>query len=369
MSIYHAMISDYAKSISLDNKLLIESIFCKANRREIYLFGCNGLSSCLSGLINIKGFVDDYADDLVWEGKPIASLHEVASDAIVVNCVNNARPATALKKIQNAGITTVLSYTDFCKALPDIVPLPEFVNQTRKDFVKNHEKWDLVSNSLSDVESKKVLHDIISFRLTGDLEALQDYAYRPEEQYFEPFLSMKSEIFLDAGGYDGQTTEFFCLRYPDYRKVYLFEPAKNNMALAKVRLKHFNNIEFIEKGVSDIPGILSFNADLGSASAISENGSISIEVATIDSCIKEEVTYIKMDLEGWELKALDGAEGHIRKNHPKLAIAVYHNGADIWRTYEKVISYWPHYRVYLRHYTEGWTETIMYFVPSEYAVK
>lgn len=175
-------------------------------------------------------------------------------------------------------------------------------------------------------------------------------------------MAVDSEIFVDAGGYDGLTTELFCSKYPDYRKIYLFEPAKDNMALAKARLKHFKNIEFVEKGVSDTSGILSFNSNLGSASSISENGGTSIEVTTIDSYIKEQVTFIKMDLEGWELKALEGAADHIKSTHPKLAIAVYHDAADIWKTYQKVISYWPHYKVYLRHYTEGWTETIMYFV-------
>ena len=71
-----------------------------------------------------------------------------------------------------------------------------------------------------------------------------------------------------------------------------------------------------------------------------------------------------MDLEGWELKALAGAKKHILEDHPKLAIAVYHHPSDFWRVFEFVISLRQDYKIFLRHYTESWTETIMYFVPK-----
>ena len=90
-----------------------------------------------------------------------------------------------------------------------------------------------------------------------------------------------------------------------------------------------------------------------------------IAVTTLDERIKEKVTFIKMDLEGWELKALQGAVRHIREDHPKLAIAVYHHPSDFWRIPEFVLSIRDDYDLYLRHYTEGWSETVMYFVPRK----
>jgi hypothetical protein len=75
--------------------------------------------------------------------------------------------------------------------------------------------------------------------------------------------------------------------------------------------------------------------------------------------------FIKMDLEGWELKALQGAVRHIREDHPKLAIAVYHHPSDFWRIPEFILSIRDDYDLYLRHYTEGWSETVMYFVPRK----
>ena len=135
------------------------------------------------------------------------------------------------------------------------------------------------------------------------------------------------------------------------------------MLIAKKRLASHRNIEFIKLGISDVCGTLSFNADAGSASAVAVDGSCRIEVTTLYEAIKEIVTFIKMDLEGWELKALEGCKQHILRDHPKLAISVYHSASDFWRIPEYIFSVRRDYNVYLRHYTEGWSETVMYFVP------
>jgi hypothetical protein len=70
-----------------------------------------------------------------------------------------------------------------------------------------------------------------------------------------------------------------------------------------------------------------------------------------------------MDLEGWELRALNGAKRHIVEDHPKLAVAVYHDAPDFWRAREYVANLRTDYTIYLRHYSEGWSETVMYFIP------
>ena len=71
-----------------------------------------------------------------------------------------------------------------------------------------------------------------------------------------------------------------------------------------------------------------------------------------------------MDLEGWELKALHGTKKHILENHPKLAISIYHNSADFRKVPEFILSLRDDYDLYLRHYSEGWSETVMYFIPK-----
>jgi FkbM family methyltransferase len=330
-----------------------------------YLLGRNEHSAALSKVIDIDGFVDDFVElGTVWHGKPVLKGDDVPRHAIIVNCSMSISPVLAHKRIEKLGVAGALSYADLCKILPDLVPLPNFVLETRSDIRKNQIRWETMSESLTDDLSRRVLDDLISFRLTGDYRSMRSYTVRFKDQYWEDFLELGSgEIFVDAGGFDGDTTEEFCRRYPDYEKVFLFEPSLINCEKARARLSGCRSIEFIQLGLSDSVGSLWFNPDEGSASSIGESGTCQIDVTTLDHEIEGKVTFIKMDLEGWELKALEGSKRHIVEDHPKLAISVYHHPSDFWRIFESIISLRQDYDIFLRHYSEGWSETVMFFVP------
>lgn len=72
-----------------------------------------------------------------------------------------------------------------------------------------------------------------------------------------------------------------------------------------------------------------------------------------------------MDIEGFEYEALRGAQRLIGKYQPKLAISVYHNAEDIWKIPKLILEINTNYKIFLRHYTKGICETIMFFVPFE----
>jgi FkbM family methyltransferase len=352
--------------LSPEVKRLVDVFISPDGIGRRYLFGCNEHSESLAKVIDIDSFIDDYAEQgTFWNGKPVVNSGAVPRQAIIVNCVYNTRPITAAKRINNLGISGVLAYSDLINAHPDLIPLPNFVAQTRSDIQQNQLKWAVLSSSLADDQSRQVLDDLLKYRLTGNYSFMKSYSYRPKDQYFEDFLRLGSqEVFVDAGGFDGDTTEEFCRRYPNYEKVYLFEPSLSNLTKAKIRLKNYQNIEFVQQGLSNTEEKLWFNTDGGSSSCISSSGTCQIEVTTLDRYTDKKVTFIKMDLEGWEIKALEGAKQHIVKYFPKLAIAVYHNASDFWRIPEFVYSLRKDYKIFLRHYTESWTETVMYFVPQ-----
>jgi len=355
----------YPPALSPKKSRLADLFVSSSGVGRRYLFGRNEHSAALAKTFEIDGFVDDFATDKVWMGKPIVKGVDVPLDAIVVNCVLMARSIISSNRVKNLRAEGSLEYCDLMAAFPKRVPVPVFVDETRADFQSNPAKWETLLQTLEDEESRQVLTDVLKFRLSGDIKHMKPYTFRPQDQYFEPFLELPADsVFVDAGGFDGDTTEGFCRRYPDYKKVILFEPSGINLQKARLRLKSLHSIEFIEKGVSDRAGTLAFNPEAGSASAVSESGPARITVATLDEDVREKVSLIKMDLEGWELMALRGAERHIREDYPRLAIAVYHHPTHFWQILEQVSALRPDYRVFLRHYTEGWTETVMFFVPS-----
>jgi FkbM family methyltransferase len=215
---------------------------------------------------------------------------------------------------------------------------------------------------MADDESRRILREVLAFRLTGNAEYTARHEVRLEDQYFEPFLDCRNEVFVDAGGFDGDTAEGFCRRYPDYRKVYFVEPSLTNLSRARGRLSGRRDVVYCNVAVSDSPGEMLFDPEAGSASAFTSEGGVRVKVSTIDELIDEPVTFIKMDLEGWEARALGGSLRHLRMDRPKLAIAVYHAADDFLDVARLARGVHLDYKIFLRHYTQGWSETIMYFV-------
>jgi FkbM family methyltransferase len=186
-----------------------------------------------------------------------------------------------------------------------------------------------------------------------------------DRQYFEPFLNLqtKDEVFVDVGSFDGYTSQEFMKRCPDCRSLHILEPEPTNMAKVQARFGDNTKIHYHSYGASDCAQILRFKSG-GSASAICDEGELCISVDRIDNLVQEPCTFLKMDIEGGEISALNGASHTISEYHPRLAISVYHKADDLWRIPDLILSFRNDYDVYLRHYTEGITETVMFFIPQ-----
>lgn len=342
---------------------LAETFLSQTCSHPRYVIGRNDEAASVLKRIPVDGIIDDYTKDMEWHGVPIYPLKSVPKDAIVLNCSTSISPVAVIDNLTAAGLGLILNYSDILTVADANLPLPWFVKQQRDDWAAHASGWATLHECLEDQESKQTLLDVLRFRLTANPIYMRAYKVRLKDQYFEEFMQYRHETFVDAGGFDGDTTETFCQRYPDYEHVYLFEPSPRNIAAARQRLAPNDRIQFIQLGLSDVSGTLYFNSDAGSASSVSSSGSEKIKVVTLDEAVHEKVSFIKMDLEGWELKALSGCTKHILSDKPKLAISVYHAAADFRLVPEFILRLNDQYRVYLRHYTQGWSETVMFFLP------
>lgn len=338
-------------------------LLSQTNRRK-YVVGKNAQSAELIGKFKIDGVIDDYNQQVNnWKGIPVIRTSDITLDSIVINCTSSISPVLVNDNLKAAGLKSIININEIISNDGWILSLPWFVRGQREEIQKHLDWWSAFYDHLADDQSKKTLSDVVRFRLTANPQYLIDYSIRVQDQYLENFMGYKQEVFVDAGGYDGDTTEEFIKRYPDYRKVYLFEPSEKNLAAAKHRLHGRRDIDFRSVGLSDSEGMLHFDADAGSASAVSIDSGEAISVVTLDKELTgEPVSFIKMDLEGWEMNALRGATEIIRKNRPKLAMAVYHTAKDFREIPEYALGVHSDYRVYLRHYTQGWSETVMFFL-------
>ena len=69
-----------------------------------------------------------------------------------------------------------------------------------------------------------------------------------------------------------------------------------------------------------------------------------------------------MDIEGAEIKALEGAKEIIKKYKPKLAISIYHNPKDLIQIPIYLKKLLPEYKIYIRHHSLRETDTVCYAV-------
>jgi hypothetical protein len=67
-----------------------------------------------------------------------------------------------------------------------------------------------------------------------------------------------------------------------------------------------------------------------------------------------------MDIEGAELKALEGALETIKKYKPKMAIAIYHSMDDLVNIPKWIAGLNLGYKMHLGHYTIHSEETILF---------
>ena len=121
----------------------------------------------------------------------------------------------------------------------------------------------------------------------------------------------------------------------------------------------WKNVELIQGAVWDRKEKQTF-CENNAGSSIQKNGANNIECVTIDDTVKSEVTYIKMDVEGAELKALQGAKNVIQKYTPKLAISIYHNPEDIFEIPTCILDMVPDYDFWIRQYSTNIWETVLY---------
>lgn len=126
--------------------------------------------------------------------------------------------------------------------------------------------------------------------------------------------------------------------------------------------KHLPNHTCVRKGVSDSKTTLYFKSE-STSSRIDESGEMSIELDTIDNQLgNRTVSYIKMDIEGEEIKALNGAKHTILHNRPKLAICIYHKTIDLLTIPTFIKQLGLNYKFYIRAHETTSTELVLYAI-------
>ena len=225
------------------------------------------------------------------------------------------------------------------------------------DFVKENDSlFDEAYKLLADEKSKEDFLRVLNFKISGKVSYLFEAEYEKELLYKEIIHLNENEVIVDLGAYDGDTIrEFTEVTKGKYKKIIAFEPDAKNYRKLCTKTESMENIERHNLGAWDKKETLFFQKKKGRNSHQADEG-IAVEFDSVDNIVKNEVTFIKMDIEGAELKALDGARQTITKYRPKLYVCAYHRNEDMFTLPLKIKELCSDYKIYYRHhpYIPAW---------------
>lgn len=334
---------------------------------NIYLVGINNdtretLSLTFHHGVKVHGVINDFTTDSNFEGVPIISSSEINLEYVVVNCSSSISPVATQNFFESLG-AQVIYFTDFFKMLSEVIP-SQF-----KSFSKYKNQLFEFESILCDEQSRREFRNVIEYRSTGDLIFMKNFKVRTSEQYLDMAKIINPSSLIDIGGFDGDTSELFLDNLSSLNRIDFFEPNLENLSNAKRRLKKFTCVEYHNHGLGDQSYQTKMSGS-GSSAVIDKDGIHSVSVERLDDIIISPADLIKIDIEGSELACLKGAIGYINEFNPSVAVAAYHKEDDflkIPKFFKDNISH--NYNIYFRHYTQGWSESVLFFIPENTVVR
>lgn len=227
-----------------------------------------------------------------------------------------------------------------------------------REFIKEHDReFDKAYSLLADDESKENYVNILNFKVSGKPEYLLKAQKEKAFIYSDVLCLSDDETFVDLGAYDGDTiSEFISSVDGKYNKIFAFEADEKNFKKLEKNTEELENISLFNLAAWDKKETLLFEKKKGRNSKLSHKGNVSVNADSVDNIIGEKITLLKMDIEGSEERAVEGAKETVKKYRPKLYICAYHRNSDMFLLPLKINSICPDYRFYFYHhrYIPAW---------------
>ena len=326
----------------------------KNSDKPIVLYGMgNGADKILERFAQ-KGIVcaDIFASDEFVRGhsfhgmrvKTYREIEQKYGDFIVVLAFATSRPEMLARIFSLAERHTVLA--------PD-VPVAGITLFSREFYFLHQKQFEKAFSLLIDEQSRECYERIINFKIGGDIRLLKPFFEK--ERVYKELLQLQEETIVDLGAYDGDTIREFAAADSCYKKIFAFEPDEKNFKKLLKRCAGLRDIHPCNLGAWDAEETAFFGAEASRNSAVAVKGK-EVKLSSVDREIHEPITLLKMDIEGSELKAIEGARRTIKEYKPKLYICAYHRSEDMFAIPLKIYEICPEYRFWFCHhpYIPAW---------------
>lgn len=184
------------------------------------------------------------------------------------------------------------------------------------------------------------------YQVTSETFDKNDWHY-----YQKKFTEVvNEEVILDVGTAEGL---FILSVINRCKRIILVEPNDYfAAALNKTFASYQDKVILHNVVVGSQNGEISFNSDsLSGRVDFKGNSGMLKRMETVDHLTLNElpITYLKADIEGYEIEMLKGAENTIKKHKPKIAITSYHTENNAEEIISLVKGFVPEYN----HYVKG----------------
>ncbi len=336
------------ENYSLWNKL-------KDSERPIFLYGTgNGADKIIAALdkygISLSGIFasDGYVRDRYFHEMKVRSYSDIVNEY-----------GDDITVLLGFGTTLKSVYEFICELdrrheliIPD-VPLYGGELFDMEYFVKHKDILDNTRELFADERSKRIFDDAVNFRLTGKLKYLSDVSAHTETLR-ELFDEQKMRALIDAGAFKGDSTRDFAECLNVERIIAVEADPKTYIKLTEYASEEsLAKIETVNAAVRNCDGTIEYVSSASRGSGESGRNrrakETTVRAVTLDAIAKgHDVDFIKLDIEGGEAAALEGAHDTLMRYTPNLEVSLYHRTDDLFEITQKVHSVLPSHKLYLR---------------------
>lgn len=347
-------------------------------QRPIVIFGSGNLGRRMGGFLikhdmPLIAFADN--NDQKWGSlllertvsSPASFDTDVKEEAIWIVAIWSPGNSFVQVKdqLEGLGVKKVFHAAALMQLYPNEL-LPYYHFQTPAYFLDHRDAISKVYECLADHESRQQFLAHLNCRVNLDFEGLP--VADSKNQYFPGDIIelTDKEVFLDAGAYNGDTLEEFMQRTNgQFEKYIALEPDPDNYEALKAVTAVYppGKIALFQYAIGEENGMVRFDATGGANAHIMHSGTYEVPCKRIDDFLFDShPSFMKFDIEGAELDALNGAENTIRAHKPTLAVCIYHKPDDLWSICLYLKNNFPFYSFFVRTHQWDGLDFVLYAI-------
>jgi FkbM family methyltransferase len=364
---------------SLENRTIAEDPAPELVRGvHVAVYGAGKVGRQVAALLAARGVIVDRMIDAralqlrSMDGIPVVppgTSHQASMPVVVAAFNRDADPQSIHTVMRASGAVRIIDFVElharFSSELGDRYWL------VSQDELRSHE--DAMRDALtrwSDDASREQYAQLLAYRLTGDPALLPNpvggVPYRPTDLP----TPIGAARFIDGGAFDGDTMRSWHEAKIPVEYYWGFEPDPDNF---HALVNWWNTVggptaehELLRAALGARMGTAQFAAGTGESSALGAGGSIDVAVCALDAIIgAASPTELKLDIEGAEPDALDGARALIMRAKPRLAVCAYHRCEHLWSIADWIGALAAGYSLHLRAHAHSGFDAVAYGLQPE----